>query len=352
MDDDAAAVVVPRTLAEGRVPLVDVAGPARDCGRQYARIVVERWPGYRRYLDGVAAWGDLEPSVRRLFDARAPHIPEVFAGMLDVAGSPQAPPERDVVGGCTSFGVSGAVTLDGHPLSGQTKDTAPESAELYIVLRMRIRDAPTILVLAYPGELLGYGLWSTGMSVFRNSLHSSAGGERGLSFVHWALLALAGDSVDAAVEMASAHGIAGAGNALLSDGAGRAASVEYNGGGVNVVPACHGIATHANHPVGADTAPFAHGPPGFDPADSRLRMSRLAELLHAERGRLTAQRALMALADHSTYPNGLCRHLVPGARRICTTAAVVAEPTAGRLHVTRGQACMNWPTTYTTDPSQ
>ena len=70
-------------------------------------------------------------------------------------------------------------------------------------------------------------------------------------------------------------------------------------------------------------------------------MNFLWKLLNAERGRLTAQRALMCLADHSRYPRGICRHMVGKSVGMGTTAAVVAEPARGRLHVVRGNPCCN-----------
>jgi len=225
---------------------------------------------------------------------------------------------------------------------------------------MRIQGGPTILVLAYPGEVLGYGMWSTGASVFRNSLWSRAGAdsadsadtaEKGLEMGQWSLLALAGGSVAEALELARRHGLAGAGHGLFSDAAG-SVSVEFNAGGVSVIEPDDGVVTHANHPVGRETAPFEHPygdeyPHRDDGADSRIRMSRLAELLGAERGRLTPQRALMCLADHANHPRGLCRHLAAGITTHCTTGSVVVEPTRGRLHVIRGNPCCNWPVTYT-----
>ena len=46
---------------------------------------------------------------------------------------------------------------------------------------MRLSDGPTILVLTYPGELLGYGMWSNGNTIFRNDLKSSKESIKGLS---------------------------------------------------------------------------------------------------------------------------------------------------------------------------
>ena len=347
MQEDESNRVYPRMIEEGEVPLISVEGTAYECGAEYARIVMDKYPGYRRYLDPAWAWKDLSTQAKALFAKRAPYVPELYMGLADAAGPPDAGEEVEPEAGCTSFGVSGEVMLDGQPISGQTKDTAGASAKLYVVFRARIQDGPSILVLAYPGEILGYGLWSTGMSIFRNSLHSTAGSDKGMRMIEWGLLALAGNSVDEALELAREFGIQGVGNFLLSDSTGKSVSIEYNAGGFSVIGDRDGIATHANHPLGEETAPFEKYPDRIERDNSAYRMHGLWELLNAERGRLTPQRAMMCLADHRRYPRGICRHLIGGSREIRTTAAVVAEPTRGRLHVIRGPACSDWPTTYT-----
>ena len=339
---------IARAIPAGSVPLISVEGTAYDCGAEYARIVNARYPGYREYLDMAHGFREsLTGQVARLVEQRAPFVADLYRGLTDAdtpgpgTSAPARPSE------CTSFSVSGGLTLDGALISGQNKDTPAERAMLYIVLRMRITEGPTILVLAYPGEVLGYGMWSTGMSVFRNNLHSTAGSENGLSMAQWGLLALAGSSADDAAELARKYGMSGSGNCLISDVSGRSLSVEFNTGGVSVVPAREGISTHANHPVGEQTAPHECFPDKIEQANSRYRMETLWELLDAERGRLTAQKALMCLAHHGRYPLGVCRHVIGGSTRVCTTAAVVAEPAQGRLHVVRGNPCCNWAATYT-----
>ncbi|MAG36723.1 MAG: hypothetical protein CL878_10855 [Dehalococcoidia bacterium] len=341
---------IPRRVPPGTVPLIAVEGDAYDCGRHYAEIVRERYPRHRTYLDQAHAWSAVAGHVKRLYERHAPHLLAVFRGLSEGAGPATGASVPPPPGGCTSFGVSGTVTLDGQPISGQTKDPGIEKIPLYVALRMRIKDAPTILVLAYPGEVLGYGLWSTGMSIFRNSLYSTAGADTGLTMEQWGPLALAGSSVHDAVELAHRHGISSAGNCLISDSGGQSLSVEFNAGGVNVVPARDGIAAHGNHPEGAETSPldaYADHEGPSERENSRYRMRGLWHLLNAERGRLTPPRAMMILADHTYYPQGICRHWVEGRPEMETTAAVVAEPTEGRLHVVRGQPCANWPTTYT-----
>ena len=348
---------VPRRVPEGTVPLISIESTAYDCGREYGEIVRSRYPGYDRYLRHAAGWLQLPAETRRLFEHRAPFVPEIFRGLAESASGPAGGDDSASTAaaavvapreGCTSFGLSGGVTLDGHPISGQTKDVGTRSAALFIALRLRITGGPTVLVLAYPGEVLGLGLWSTGMTLFRNSLVSTAGAERGLPMEQWGLLALAGSSVHEAIEIAERHGIAGAGSHLISDKTGDACSVEYNAGGVGLVWAKGGIATHANHPEAGPTRPHEDLTwAASERENSRYRMHGLHALFDVERGRVTAQRAMQILGDHTYYPQGICRHWIEGEPNSETVAAAVVEPGKGLLHVVRGQPCSNWPTTYT-----
>jgi hypothetical protein len=265
---------------------------------------------------------------------------------LKRVGTYRATPPREgilISDECTSFSVSPALTLDKTPISGQTKDTPAASALKYIVLRMRVKNAPAILVLAYPGEILGYGMWSTGMTIFRNSLYTRGNPIGKLSMVEWGLLALAGKSVYEARELAEKYGLQATGNFLISDSSGKSLSVESNAGGINFIPPEKGINVHANHAVGKKTMPFDDYPDKLEKTNSRYRMNCLWKLLNAERGRLTTQKALMCLADHS---HGICRHKINDQADTCTTAAVVAEPGKGRLHVVRGNPCCNWPVSH------
>jgi hypothetical protein len=329
------------------VPLWSFEGTALDCGKAYAERTLREQPDFRRWLDASCRFlHDLSGEARRMIEAAAPHLIDLHRGLAEAAGPPATAPAGPTPSGCTSFGVHGSLTLDGLPISGQTKDTGVGSANRYVALRLRMTGAPTILTLAYPGEVLGYGMWSTGSSLFRNSLHSRADAKRGLSMVEWGFLALACESVHAAVEIALQCGIRDAGNCLLSDREGNSLSVEFNAGGVSVVPAKAGIATHANHPEGERTAAFEQYPDEADRLNSYYRMHGLWNLLYAERGRLSPARCFHLLSDHTGFPGGICRHTIEGRPGLGTTAAVVAEPTRGRLHVARGNPCCNWPASY------
>ena len=349
--------VMPRLLPEGTVPLIAVEGTAEECGRQFAEYTLENHVGYRRHLDNAYLWfTDFSTRERKLFEQHAPHILDIYKGLTAAGGPPAAGVEKaeDDIWACTTFGLSGSVTLDGHPISGGTRDVHIAQVSKHVVLRMRIKDAPTILMHTYPANVLGQmGFWSTGMSLFTNALYSREPSREGLSAAQWGFMALASESGDQAVELARRYGIKGAGNCLISDPAGHSLSVEYNGGGIGVVPAKDGIATHGNHPEATETAPFQAEyldkdyPDQTVRKDTRYRMHGLWDLFNAERGRLTAQKAIQILADHTLYPRGICAHMIRGNPLRGTTAAIVAEPARGKIHATRSNPCCNWPVTYT-----
>jgi len=352
----------PAESLEGVVPLLDVAGSASTCGEMlgcawHAALaqMAQNYPSVSRPAWKAAAF-------RKLIGRYAPHLPDLFLGMAKGAGLPEdrigtrALPEKEA--GCTSFAVAPEAALEGRPISGQTKDTPADRIFQYQVLRMRLTDGPSALTLTYPGWIFGHGFVAGGCAIFRNSLY--AGASRGrLSYAMWGILALHCPTVEEAVELALRHGVETTGaHCTLADERGGIRGIEMGRGGIRILKPARGIYVHSNHVVsGASIGRFEeYNAAGL--RDSTNRRQRLTARLAAEHGRLTAPLAHLAMADHGGYPHGVCHHAagLPGAQRqvasafapllVNTTAAVTAEPARGRLHVTRGQPCRNWPQTY------
>lgn len=247
-------------------------------------------------------------------------------------------------GGCTSFGCEGAVTLDGRPLLGQSKDTPPPSQDLYVVIAMYQRGRPDLLQMPYAGEVGVFGVSSSGMSAFGNSLYVRGQGRGTIPWSLFRRLTLEAGSIDEVIGLIDLHGIATAGNLTIGDGTGRVVAVESTDGGVGVVEAQDGILVHANH---IDSPGLGAGETYPEPerGASQRRQTRMRDLLEAERGRLTPPLAMRCLMDHANYPRSICRH-ASFAGDLETTAALVVEPAAGVLHVIRGQPCRGWTATY------
>lgn len=330
---------------EDRIPLFSFSGTAYECGRQYAKSSLLNYPDYSYYLQlAWDEWRNPPEKVAKLFAEKAPFILDIYRGICDVLEEDgfNSTKQDKAVEDCTSF----SVCQNELSICGQTKDTSVESLKYYTVLRMRLSDGPTILVLAYPGEVLGYGLWSNGNSLFRNDLKSSKGNGKGLSMVQYGLLALASNGVEEMIKIAQDHGIKGAGNLLLSDNYGKSVSVEFNAGGVSFVYPEDGILTHANHAVGDNTRLYAQYPDKVEEENSIYREEKLYGLLKKCAKNINISKAFACLADHSAYPRGICRHIIGDDETKCTTTVIVAETHKKCLSVTKGPACLNDYVTY------
>jgi isopenicillin-N N-acyltransferase-like protein len=292
-----------------------------------------------------------------MYEALAPHVVEEMEGLArgaDVSFDEIALINvRDELmvaargmGGeaCTSFGCSGDVALDGKPILGQSKDTAAVSADLYVVVAMYQQGRPDILQMPYAGELGVFGLSSSGMSCFGNSLYVRGRNGGDLPFELARRLALEAESIDALLALVNKHGVGTPGNLTIGDASGRTIALEVTDHGHAVVEATDGILVHTNHILSHLSGYEVYDEP--ERGGSQRRLARMSELLAVERGRLTAPLAMGCFSDHANYPRSICRHAsFPGD--IQTTAALVVEPAALRMHIVRGQPCCGWSKTYT-----
>lgn len=340
---------------EGNVPRLDISGTAYEAGvmlgyawKEALHHVAATWP-----TDTAPWWMDRRHA--KLVARYVPHIPDLYRGMAKGAGIPERRCAEPAPGGpafladagCTSFAIAPEATLDGIPISGQTKDTGLQQQFRYQVLRLRMSDAPSALTLTYPGLLFGHGFVAGGCAIFRNSLYAGeAHGE--LAYEVWGLLALHCHTVADVEELTRRHGVHAAGHCSVADEHGGIIGLEFSQGGIAVLKPKRGIYVHANAVMaGTRLARFDTSNP-FQ-ANSRQRTDRLRARLEADRGRLTPQLAFMATGDHANYPVSICRHEelnMLAKDTVVTSAAVVVEPARRRLTCTRGAPCMNWPTTY------
>lgn len=332
------------------MPLLSIEGTSYECGqqlgmawrhalRQYAALGKGRW----------TPWWWKGP-VAKLVQQRAPHLADLYRGMAKGAEIDEetcgyaaiSAPLTD----CTSFAVHKDQTLDGVGLAGQTKDTSIDRTHLYRVLRLKPSDAPGLLTLTYPGELIGYGFAQNGMSIFRNALYVTPQRKAGaLPFDAFGLLTHFASSLDDVVELAKKHGVQSVAHVTVADPSGRGVGLELCQGEVEVIEGRDGLYAHGNHAVREPLKPLVSDKDreSVSAGGSEHRQARLFELMEQNRRRLTPQLMLQNLSDHANYPRSICSHR---GLEYHTTAAVVVEPSRGLLHVTRGSPCQNWPATH------
>ena len=315
-------------------PLGEFSGTAYDCARQFALWSVAHFPDYQDY--GRMLVEESRNAPKEYLDIcrrEAPFLLEFFRAFNEVFGSSKGNSEARQEG-CSSFACRKAKTR----FAGQNKDTLADRLPYMLMLHLCLTDGPQILTLAYPGELLGYGMWSNGASIFRNALYAE-GLQTGLHFHLFGLLAMALNDVGKIAELAKRFPIRGAGNLLISC-CDADVDVEFSAGGTAVLSPNDGLLAHTNHPLVATTIPFAL------PAKERQRQGSVQRLEQLQEGlrNLTenpdAEAFRKMLSHHNPNGESLCRHTDDEKTVPITTASLLADSAAGILYATKRQPCL------------
>lgn len=349
------------------LPTLSLRGTSFEIGRQYGEMARERIllhllnqkNGFARHNpENPEWWRQKVYEFLPPYEELAPHFVEEMHGLargadvsfeevllLNVRDELSSLRKPVAAEQCSAFGVSGAHTLSGHPILGQTKDTGALSKDLYVVTAIYQKDRPDLLQMAYAGELGVMGMGSAGMSLMGNSLVVRERPRSGLPLTLFRRLVLESESIDDVLALIERYGLATVGNCVIGDRSGRVIALENTAHGYGVVEAEDGILVHTNH-INSPHLLDYEASEETELQISHHRQKRLEEQLAAERGRLTAPLAMRALMDHANYPGSICRH-PSGGRDFQTTAAFVVEPTLGRMHTIRGLPCQGWPATHT-----
>jgi isopenicillin-N N-acyltransferase-like protein len=346
-------------------PFFESAGTPRELGRQHGEQCRVR---LRAFLDYLAkslrlSRAQIHERARRflpLFERHCPHLVEEIHGLAE--GADVSPAEalavqiRGEMGpvameACTTFAVAPRATAAGQVLIGQNSDMDPEIGECSYVLRLRPRDRPTVLLWTFGGQLGYHGLNDAGVAHFANALGGGPGWRLALPHYPVKRLMLEQRSLGEVLDLLRRVPVCSNGNYVLCDGAGRIADVELTPAGFGLIEEPdEGYLAHTNHFLCG-----AHASPAADAAsvpDSFPRLERMRKLLAGKVGRLTVEDLMGFLADHAGRPTSICRHPHAGpdhssvSARGRTVASLIAEPAAGRLHVSRGNPCEVGYTTY------
>ncbi len=354
-------------------PVVDAAGSPYEVGRVHG-VAVGRM--IRSEVEARLRERDRDVTFRHVADlegflrAWAPHLLDEVRGIADGAGinlraalwlqwGMAAPTEPVAVGdtpglgagvaadphpgplparareeeGCTAFAVGPEFTGDGTVYAGQNKDTGPGANERSIVLRARPTGRPEILSFSYAGHLAQIGISSTGVSLWGMSLYVEAPGGGANPLLKRMLLEC--DSVPAMCELAGAISGENVGAFGFSDAAGNLGVLERLPGRQVWLDGGRDSIGHANMIVSPEPADRALDCYTTQCPSAGARHHRVNEALAERRGGFDVAAGFAILSDQKDHPKSICRE-TPEVDGIQTNAAIVAEPLAGRLHVTYG----------------
>jgi isopenicillin-N N-acyltransferase-like protein len=364
-------------------PLIEIAGPPRERGRQYGRQAAARiHKGAAHYtaqlarlaLDraGIAALvRDYLPVIERFDAAYVEEMRGIAEGadiafedvallnarteILKLAERPdlrQRLAGDDDPDGCTGVVVLPEAAQTGRLIHAQNWDWKRECAETAVVLRVRRDDGPDLLTFTEAGGLARSGLNAAGIAITANYLESDRDyREVGVPLALIRRKVLESEHLALALRAVYVTAKSGSNNMIVSHGGGIAIDFECAPDETFQVHPERGLLVHANHwvsPVGLaklkDTG-IASTP------CSLYRDLRVRQLLAPQIGSLTVDTVKTALFDDFAAPWSVCRPPRPSLtdNLTATVAMVVMEPALGVMEVAPLPALNREFTTYRLD---
>jgi isopenicillin-N N-acyltransferase-like protein len=354
-------------------PLIDVAGPPRERGRQYgeqARVRILRgiehygaqldagglgWAGIRKlvasfeptidgfdptYLDemrGIAEGAGVEYAAVVMLNARTEILkladPRTAQAAADAKPVPSPDKDPD---GCTGVIALPATTAAGHLIHAQNWDWKAECAETAVILRIRRDDGPDILTFTEAGGLARSGLNTAGIAITANYLESDRDYRQTgvpLALLRRKVL----EQSQLALAMRTVYGTpkSASNNLMVSHVGGIAIDFECVPDETFQVHAQDGLIVHANHFQSPVALSKVKDTGVFNTPDSLYRDLRVRELLTPAVGRITRASVKHALFDDYQTPWSVCR---PPRKNTsnnlsATVAMIVMEPALGIMEV-------------------
>lgn len=283
-----------------------------------------------REMDGIAEGAAVTPEDVLAVNVRT----EVMFGL-----SARTPPPE-----CTTFYVGPRASADGHVLVGQNWDWRTRCGETMIMAEIdQGADRPSILTIAEGGLVAKMGFNSAGIAVATNALVS--GEEGGAPAVPFHVLLrgiLNSSTLEQAVSAVLRARRAASGNFVIACASGRAVNIESGPGGVEAAFLTHpedDLIGHANNFV--CDVPFADVGAEKWP-DTLIRDNVVGTSLRKSHGSISKATIKAILADHTNYPDAICRHPNEEHHPIeqdATNAAMIVDLTEMLAEIAVGRPC-------------
>ena len=238
--------------------------------------------------------------------------------------------------GCTVVGITQAGTIDGRVLLGHNEDATAGWADYTYLIKAEPDDAPAFVAFTYAGLLLHQGVNAAGLGSVGNALYAQDA-RPGIPKLFLYRRALRQTTIEGAIRAATDPRRAWGNNHLFANAEGDVYDVEVSGNHWALLHAGNRYLAHANHFVSPE---LRHLDADQDLLNSRLRQARVERLVEASWGRLDVPTLQGILADHSNYPNSVCKHHAPESDLTYgTIGSVVIDIGASTLWACAGNPC-------------
>jgi isopenicillin-N N-acyltransferase-like protein len=354
-----------------RMPLVDIAGPPRERGRQsgeQARDQIERsiaWYGEQFTATASLSWDAILRNARRWEPLVEAYLPEALDEMQGVAeGSGFRYEEILALNGrgelsagnpffeeanedCSSYSILPEAAGDGHAYCGQNWDWRSTILDTVVMLRIEQPELPTIVMQVEAGQVGRQGANSAGIGLNANGLGARFGKTLGMPQPYIRRKILNSWDMNEAREAIFKSQQSLCTNLLLSHREGFAIDLETTPGRHGWGYPSDGVLVHTNH--------FRYFVPKqiedtyrYVSPDSLYRAERIERVLARVPEAKTGgqMRALIreALSDHFGYPDSVCNHPNdndPWWDRNETVASSIVDLTTGEYRIAHGNPCQN-----------
>ena len=245
--------------------------------------------------------------------------------------------------GCTVAGLLPEACADGHTRLVQNWDWISAIRGHCLVMCLHRTEKPSFIALTEAGIVGGkMGVNSAGIGLVENGLAAENDGRHPYEkpfHVRCREVLDAPTLHDAMRPIVATRRTASA-NFMIGCATGEVIGLETSPDAVVPLhPDAEGIITHSNHFVDP-----RHGPSQMEriSPSTLFRSARLSRLLHSHAGRIDNKAIKAALADHTGFPHGLCRHsdsTQPAVRQTMTLASVILDLNARTMWLAEGTPC-------------
>jgi isopenicillin-N N-acyltransferase-like protein len=351
------------------MPLIEIAGPPRERGRQYgeqARETIERsiaWYSEQFTATASLQWGDILDNARRWEPLVEAYLPESLEEMQGIAEGANRSYEEilalngrgelssgnpfldDAAEGCSSYSILPEAAGVGHAYCGQNWDWRSAILDTVVMLRIEQPGLPTVVMQVEAGQVGRQGANSAGIGLNANGLGARFGKALGMPQPYIRRRILNSWDMNEALEAVFRSRQALCTNLLLSHRDGFAIDLETTPGRHGWGYPQDGVLVHTNH-FRYFVPKQIEGTYRYFSPDSLYRAERIERVL-ARAGEArdgAAMRSLIreAMSDHFGRPDSVCNHpneADPWWDQNETVASSVVDLTSGEYWIAHGNPC-------------
>lgn len=337
-------------------PLICVEGDPHEMGLQHGTACIEKINNFLIYAIEIFCFAQNQTKDRVIantlhylpvLERNCPHLVEELKGVAQGARLSLAEilflhvrTELSYYkkSGCSAFAVSPEHSRNGILLSGQNWDNPPYSKNFMIVLQLKPKNKPSILLFTFAGVIGYIGINSYGISIWDNQL-MCPGWKIGIPHYFVKRLVLEQRTLFESVDLLKKLEHASSENFVMTDGSGIITSMECTPQGVEEIKPTQGVIFHTNHFLTERFIPLEKFISVLP--DTCNRLDRLNFLFKKFSDNLSVETIKTILSDHDNFPTSLCRHVDHTPQSMITCASVIAEPAQGVIYVSPGNPCVS-----------